>query len=123
LVSNKHSPPRQPEPGALAAEAFFLDKRPKIVSVPGPRVHAVPLTNCVEIYAGRQSQAGEEDVPQALGRRQSRHFEGRWPPLVDAVDVFRGRRDILPPNAIPRRVRPAAEPEPVAVGPVLQVVA
>ena len=54
---------------------------------------------------------------------KSPDLDGHGRAARQPIDVFGGRRNVLPASPATRRVRAAAESEPLAVGPVLQVVA
>src|SRR6185436_2807066 len=95
----------------------------QIGAVSLPDVDAVAVANRLQVYALCKTQAREKGVAEAFVAGHPADFEGRRAAAVDTGDVLLRAGDILRPDAVPRRVGPAPEPEPLAVGPVLEIVA
>ena len=74
-------------------------------------------------YAGVQPQSGDDRFLPPLVRRQVAALGRERQACSDARHVLAGGGDVLPPDARQRGMRARSEPEPLAVDPVLQVVA
>src|SRR5262249_7758692 len=123
FVSKEHALAGQPEPLAVAAQPPGLEKRLQIGAEAAADIDAVAAFNGGEVDSCPQAQSLEERVAELLVARHPADLHRGGGAARHCLDVFHRGRDVLPSHAAARRVRAAAEPAPVAVGPVFQVVA
>src|SRR3954468_11113062 len=121
FVSKEHSLAGQAEAWSVAPQAAGFEKRLEVGAKPAPDVNSVARLYGIYIDPVNQPQSGEQGVPQLLGGGQVVDVDRGQTSALDALHVLRRGRQILPARAAARRVRAAAETEPLAVGPVLEV--
>ena len=121
-MSKKHSLAGQPEARAVVLENARLDKGLEFRTVPLPDVNAVLGSNRVQIDTIGQPQPGKQQIAEALVRRQAANVDSHRLAPHHPEDIVVSRGDILPSGTVPGRMRAAAEPQPLAVGPILQIV-
>src|SRR6185503_7614843 len=114
--------PRQADGAAIIDQQSLLDEWRQILSVALPQVDPVARLHRSEVDTLRQPQAGEERFLEAFLVAQHTALALDRLPGDDGRNVVFGRGDVLLPVSSSRRVRPAPEPEPLPIAPVLEVV-
>src|SRR5207344_1856994 len=121
FVSKEHSLAGQAEARFGAPQAAGFEKRLEFGAKPAPDINSVPSLYGIYVDSVSQSQPREQRVAQPLVRSQAPPVDGQCTPAPGFGDVIRRAGDVLPPDALPCGVRTATEAEPLAVGPVLEV--
>src|SRR4051812_12611632 len=96
-------------------QTLFVDERLQFEAEFLQDVHAVASTDSVQIDTVGEPKAREQRVAEPLVGGQPPDVLGDRLARPDAPDVLLGGRRVLPADTVARRVRPAAEPEPLAV--------
>src|SRR5215471_16331772 len=122
FVGHEHAVPGQPQATTLSDEPSRLEKRPQRVAVLLKDVHAVSPAGRVRVDPRGEPQAGEQRLFQTLVTRQYAALADGAGAVRHAADIFVSAGDVFPSDAVERAVRAAPEREPLAVGPVFQVV-
>src|SRR5207344_113993 len=104
-------------------QATGLDEGLEFLAVAPPDIHPVASLYGISIDSVNQAQPGEERVAELLVRRQAAHVNGDRCAPCNPIDILFGGRGVFPADAGACRVRPGTEAEPLAIGPVFQVVA
>src|SRR5467141_2958640 len=122
-MSKEHSLARQPKTRVLAPEDAYFEEGLELAAVALPDVDPVSATNVSQINAFDEAQPGKQRVVQPLAGGKLAEMDRRGFIALDPANVRHGRRNVAPANTVARRMPPAPEPQPLAVGPVFQVVA
>ena len=104
------------------AQAARIDEAFELRAIAGPDVDAVSAcmaSRSIPSASRRPVNRASPSRSSALSRRGSTAVDR---PTRNPIDVLLSRRHILPADTAARRVRPAAEAEPLAIGPVFEVV-
>src|SRR5215813_7303963 len=122
FVSKEHALAGQPHARPVVTEPAAVEERLQLGAESTADIDTkTPFDGC-GVDPVDQPQAREQRVAELLTGCHPAHVNRRRRAARDCLDVVHGGRDVLPPHAAACRVCAAAEPEPLTVGPVLQVV-
>src|SRR5437868_5911311 len=123
FVSKEHSLAGQAEARSVALQAAGFEKRLEVGAKPAPDVNPVASLYGICVDPVNQPQSGKECVAKPFIGGQSALVDRHCRTLSDLDDVLRCGGNVLPADAPPRGMGTAAEPEPLAVRPVFEVMA